>query len=161
MSVMELLDPRSNCFAEESDLLLLGAEIHHDTVEFLDQSCIANSTDDGDMFAFLAFFEDKALSAETLGCDCDPSAEVRTLDWFIAQPGHLQALAFELLGNDDFFALEKIRIGLEASDLIGELGSGKRHCDREQLFRDRGDPFGDTEMLGDVGRVFEMREFSR
>src|SRR3546814_3744309 len=79
------------------------------------------------------------------------------LDTVAAEPGHLETLALQLLGDNDFIVDEEVRIHLQTTDLEVQPGSGERHRDCEQLLRNGRDPFDDPEPISDVGRVRKMR----
>src|SRR3546814_17846233 len=82
------------------------------------------------------------------------SVGVTALDTVAAEPGHLETLALQLLGDNDFIVDEEVRIHLQTTDLEVQPGSGERHRDCEQLLRNGRDPFDDPEPISDeIGRA--------
>src|SRR3546814_13396289 len=80
------------------------------------------------------------------------------LDTVAAEPGHLETLALQLLGDNDFIVHEEVRIHLQTTDLEVQSGNGERHRDCEQLLRNERDPFDAPEPTRDVGRGGKMCE---
>src|SRR3546814_15896744 len=78
------------------------------------------------------------------------------LDTVAAEPGHLETLALQLLGDNDFIVDEEVRIHLQTTDLEVQPGSGERHRDCEQLLRNGRDPFDAPEPHSDAGRVWTL-----
>src|SRR3546814_19706026 len=83
------------------------------------------------------------------------------LDTVAAEPGHLETLALQLLGDNDFIVDEEVRIHLQTTDLEVQPGSGERHRDCEQLLRNGRDPFDAPAPISDLVRVRKMCELCR
>src|SRR3546814_1699683 len=79
------------------------------------------------------------------------------LDTVAAEPGHLETLALQLLGDNDFIVDEEVRIHLQTTDLEVQPGSGERHRDCEQLLRNGRDPFDDPEPIRSEEHTSEIQ----
>src|SRR3546814_10546054 len=118
-----------------SDLVVLCTKVANDALQPVEQACALSGTKDRNIAGRLDIAEHEALLAKALGGDRDHTVGVTALDTVAAEPGHLETLALQLLGDNDFIVDEEVRIHLQTTDPEVQPGSGERHRDCEQLLR--------------------------
>src|SRR3546814_8106074 len=93
-----------------SDLVVLCTKVANDALQPVEQACALSGTKDRNIAGRLDIAEHEALLAKALGGDRDHTVGVTALDTVAAEPGHLETLALQLLGDNDFIVDEEVRI---------------------------------------------------
>src|SRR3546814_2696914 len=73
----------------------------NDALQPVEQACALSGTKDRNIAGRLDIAEHEALLAKALGGDRDHTVGVTALDTVAAEPGHLETLALQLLGDNE------------------------------------------------------------